>query len=89
MKRINTQRPAARRGVPERIRNDPVSYEVIVADRIENTTLDGVRFPSREDAEQALAIVRDVFTIGDDEAEIMPRKEPPTTTFNAWNEAGF
>lgn len=66
-----------------------MSYQVIVPDHIENTTLDGVRFPTREDAERALAIVRDVFTIREDEAEIITRKEPPTTTFAEWNESGW
>lgn len=66
-----------------------MSYQVIIPDRIHNTCLDGERFPTREDAEQALAIVRQYWTIGEDEAEIVPRKELPTTTLAEWNERGW
>lgn len=65
-----------------------MSYQVIIPDRIHNTCLDE-RFPTREEAKEALAIVRQYWTIGDDEVVIVESSEPPTTTLAEWNERGW
>ena len=64
-----------------------ISYEVRMSDSVENTGLDGVRFATLEEAELAADIVNAEYARA--KAEASSTVGEPTTTFEAWNEAGW
>lgn len=76
-----------RHGSDEGLFEPAVAYEVRMADSVENTGLDGQRFASREEAQQA------ADTVNADRpqarAEVVEVVGEPTITFAAWNEAGW
>lgn len=65
----------------------PISYEVRMADSVENTGLDGARFPSRWDAMQAAETVNHEHPRA--KAEVVQVDGEPTTSFEEWDAAGW
>lgn len=65
------------------------NFEVRLADRIENTGLDCEVFATRDEAEQAAAMVRSEYHATENECDVCETDEDVTMTFEEWNEAGW
>ncbi len=65
------------------------NYEVRTANHIENTGLDGEVFATREEAEQAAAMVRSEYGCTENECDVCETRDAVTTTFAAWNAKGW
>jgi len=66
---------------------EPVSYEVRTIDSVENLGLTAARFATRAEAQEAADFVNSEFPRAG--AEVIEVTGLPTTTFAAWNEAGW
>lgn len=63
------------------------TYEVRMADSVENTGLDCHRFASHEEAQQAADMVNAEYPAA--KAEVIEVAGEPTITLAAWNKAGW
>lgn len=63
------------------------SYEVRMADSVENTGLDCRYFATLEEAQEAANVVNAEFPRA--KAEVCESKEEPNITLVAWNESGW
>jgi hypothetical protein len=68
------------------------SYQVRTPNTVENTGLDSAIFASRDEAEQALAVLasaRDIAASDLGRCSVVTTTEPANTSFAAWNEKGW